>query len=114
MEVFLNITLPRMVYLSALDLCSPVKYRADIWLASSLKGALHLLEAFSDGEDAVARGNPIFRLMEHSPEEGHMIYFKDCRDQLQQEADRGVYSMFLVNDSTHLQLKISSARVGCQ
>ena len=82
-------------------------------MASSLKGALHLLEAFSDGTNPVARGEPVFRLMEHHTDGGHLIYFEPCKKQLQDEATKGVYSMFLVNDSSHLSVKISAARVGC-
>ena len=51
-ETFLNASLPRVVFLASLDLCSPIQRGLRSFMAaSSLKGALYLLEV--EGWDPV-------------------------------------------------------------
>ena len=108
MEVFLDTTLSRMVYLSALDLYSPIKRRVDIWSAASLKAALHFLEAVGP------EGEPIKTICwfdeAEALEYGETI--NNFAPVLQNDPETtGIYSVYVVNDSEHSAVSLSKNRV---
>ena len=87
-ETFLNSSLPRVVFLASLDLCSPVQRGLRTMMAaSSLKGALYLLEV--QGWDPV-----------------HISYHSDSKPDAE-----GAFSVYVLNATSHAHVKLTKERV---
>ena len=89
---FLNVTWPRLLYLASMDLCSPPKRKLEVVSSASLKGGLALLEAFG------ADGAPVYTVYSHTTHD-------DKPD------EEGAYSVYLLNDTLHMKVPITDARV---
>ena len=97
-----------MVYLTALDLRSPIKRRVDIWSSASLKAALHMLEAFGP------EGEPIKTIcwFEEAEALQHGVGRNNFACVFQNDPETtGIYSVYVVNESEHSAVTLSKTRV---
>ena len=96
-ETFLNSSLPRVVFLASLDMCSPIQ-RLDhsFMVSTSLSGALALLECPAGGE--------------RDWEPVHTAYHYG--DAASRSHDKeGSYAVYVLNDSQHANIQLTKARV---